>query len=232
MKQDLSRNFDVPAADLQWASPPCPPWSFMNMHGPCGLDTHLGRLMLQLPVLFVAGGAKVMVIEQSPNMLHVHKGRDWMNIKEAFECCGGKVEHYVLDASEYGLKQKRKRLYIVVSQQSLGFSLPVLKKRSSLPLRFDKAGIRAVKPRSKTICAHSGGGDRPYAFKNITLQNGSIRELTMKDMASLQGVPRAFRFPNAMSASKRQLLLGNAVPPLMAKLLLKAVCDGLHAIGE
>ena len=142
------------------------------------------------------------------------------------------MRHYVLDASEYGLKQKRKRLYIVVPQQSLGFSLPILKKRSSLPLRFDKAGIRAVKPRSKTICAHSGGGDRPYAFKNITLQNGSIRELTMKDMASLQGFPRAFRFPNAMSATKRQLLLGNAVPPLMAKLLLKAVCDGLHAIGE
>ena len=223
----------ITQVDVQWASPPCQPWSSVNRIGPFGLSAPAGRLMLKLPALFHASGAAVMLIEQVPNIVHINGGRDFKRIIELFKNDGHTVQHRRIDASRYDLPQKRVRLIITVARKGLRFTLPALVPGHAATGRLKKRlkfrGCCAKAKKTKTIRASGGGSNDQKDYRTVELANGSVHILAVADMLRVQGFPRGFSLPKDMSMTTKQRLIGNAVPPPLVAALLRAVRAGLSA---
>jgi DNA (cytosine-5)-methyltransferase 1 len=78
---------------------------------------------------------------------------------------------------------------------------------------------------SKTIhCAYSF---QPRLFVPINAPNGKfIRELTIKELAQIQGFPKKFKFFGSKNAIIRQI--GNAVPPKLVFEISKKIADYMN----
>lgn len=79
-----------------------------------------------------------------------------------------------------------------------------------------------LKP-SRTLTAHMGKD----TYSHIHYESAQRRTVSVREAARLQSFPDAFRFAGAMNAAFRQI--GNAVPPLLALAVAKAVKQQLDS---
>ena len=167
-------------------------------------------------------------------------------LRERFDHVGW----WVLDAADYGIPQHRKRVFIWAGpkpvsppQTSHGhgmFSHPHVSVSEALNLscgeRVIGGGSNPRKPGraqdrtytdltnrpSTTVTAVRIGNAGPW----VTLDE-ERRLLTLSELALLQGFPEAYPFHGSSSSKRRQI--GNAVPPKMAEVVMRAVLGGKHA---
>ena len=63
---------------------------------------------------------KMFLFENVPGLLSLNEGNLFSEIKKTFERCGYNLDHRILDASDYGVLQKRKRVIVVGVRKDLG----------------------------------------------------------------------------------------------------------------
>ena len=101
--------------DCMWASMPCQ--SFSSIGNRLGISDERGKLSVTFADHLKTAKPRVFVFENSPNLIPINGGYDIGIIEKAMRACGYKLSRYFLDSTEFGLCQKRRRLFIVQTGQ-------------------------------------------------------------------------------------------------------------------
>ena len=112
---DLTRLQEIPEADLVVGGFPCQPFSMSMMmegaHPKRGMFEHVLRVVKQ-------SGARYVVLENVPNIRRT--GADVLeSVVTSLEGLGFEVEQKVLNSADFGLRQRRRRLYIMARRVSI-----------------------------------------------------------------------------------------------------------------
>ena len=97
--------------DIFVGGSPCQ--SFSQMGKRKGLEDTRGTLFYDYARLIKEIQPKVFIFENVPGMLVHDKGRTWETIKKVFFSLGYDIHFEILNASDYGIPQLRKRLFVV-----------------------------------------------------------------------------------------------------------------------
>lgn len=168
--------------DLIIGGPPCQAYSLLGRHDKKMEDDPRTRLYLQYGKFLKEFQPKGFVFENVPGLLSAKKGEHFKNLKEYFGSLGYKVHYKMLDASDYGVLQIRKRLILVgwKTDNDLGYpTLPIHKAQAVVndiltDLPTLKAGevtnISQYQTPTNDYLIESGirTTDEPFVTQNIT----------------------------------------------------------------
>jgi DNA (cytosine-5)-methyltransferase 1 len=205
---------------------------------------------------------KVLFVENVRGMLSAAKGWFFEEQKGLFEDAGYRVHAKLLDASHFGVAQRRMRVFLVGVRTDLiedhgPYSypeathgdeegmLPYVTLRSAIEgMEEWPSGEFSEKPfhghfltrnrkrnwddRSYTVVAHSGhvplhpSGDPMVKVgkDHWKLQGDTNRRLSWRECARIQGLPEIVG--EGASLTEAQRVVGNAVPPPVAKALIES----------
>ncbi|MGB0992235.1 MAG: DNA cytosine methyltransferase, partial [Akkermansiaceae bacterium] len=238
--------------DVVIGGPPCQPFSVgglqMGNEDPRdGFPAFLAAVKKLNP--------KVAMFENVRGMLY--RGRDYLDEIIAYlESLGYQVEIQMLRAVDYAVPQRRERLFVVAHRSQWTAPKPLaqehftagdaikdlLKKLPPNPkfltksmdtyvAKYEKAS-HCKRPRdlhleqsSRTVTCRNLNGATGDMMR-VCLKDGRRRRLTVREGARLQSFPDWFQFSGSEGSQYNQV--GNAVPPLLAKAVAKAVMDCLH----
>lgn len=121
---------NIPAHDILCAGFPCQPFSISGNQQ--GFDDELGRGKLFFNIVKIAKyhQPKILLLENVKNFEKHDNGKSIKRVVSNLNRIGYKVFYKVLCASDYGIPQKRSRIYIVAFRKDLGikkFSFPAPK---------------------------------------------------------------------------------------------------------
>ena len=109
--------------DLLCGGIPCQSWSTAGKL--LGLEDARGKLMYKFKELLHQCEPKCFMIENVKGMLHHDKGASFEKIKDLLACDGKyTIHHKILNANDYGVAQKRERLFIVGVSKECPFEFP------------------------------------------------------------------------------------------------------------
>lgn len=118
-KGDITKikNKDIPAHDILCAGFPCQPFSISGNQK--GFDDKNGKLFFEIVRIARFHKPKLIFLENVRN-LEVHDGGQTLDIiKQKLKSIGYKTFVKVLNASDFGVPQARKRIYIVAFRNNL-----------------------------------------------------------------------------------------------------------------
>lgn len=233
----------IPDHDLLFAGFPCQPFSIIG-NGNGFADTR-GTLFFDIARILEAKRPKGFILENVKRLVSHKSGYTFHRIKTALEKLGYCVDYKILNALDYGLPQKRERVFIVGFYKPMEFIWPQ-KKKDRKPLskilqtKIDQKFLaseyikkrRTEKHQSKyfpSIWHENKAGhisSYPYscalragASHNYLLVNGE-RRLTPREMLRLQGFPDSFKIVVPDGQTRKQA--GNAVPVNLVKAVLES----------
>lgn len=110
--------------DLFVGGSPCQ--SFSTYGKKRGLDDARGTLFYDYARLVSQIRPRVFIYENVKGLLTHDKKRTWMTIKRIFESLDYKIHFQVLNAQDYGLPQKRERIFVVGIRKDIyqGYNFP------------------------------------------------------------------------------------------------------------
>lgn len=190
---------------------------------------------------------KVFVAENVKGLLSDEK-KPLMKIKGEFEALGYEVTAQLYLAADYGVPQMRQRVFIVGTSKkddipSFVHPAPTLTKErwvtakdaigdlESVPESKESGHIWSRAESSLEQGCRKLKADRPSAtiraecHGNIQFHYAKPRRLSMREAARIQSFPDTFRFPAGLRETER--MVGNAVPPILAWYIARAVRDCL-----
>lgn len=103
-------------ADVIIGGPPCQGFSSANRHNIDEMDDPRNRLFFQFIKFVDVIRPKAIVIENVRGIITANKGFAKKRIYQIFEERGYEVTHKILDASQYGVPQKRIRNFFVMTK--------------------------------------------------------------------------------------------------------------------
>jgi DNA (cytosine-5)-methyltransferase 1 len=224
--------------------PPCQDFSSAGFR-----DEGQGRAILSsiFADIVCKVGVPYFVMENVPE---VFKSKTFKIAENIFRSAGYQLTNIVLDASYYGVPQKRKRAFTIGSKTDEDDFLKnaLIKGKASKPMTvfdylgnslginyyfrvprsYQRRGIFSIHEPSPTI----RGVDRPIPKGYKTRPNdpvdiSKVRVLTPKERSIIQTFPSKFEFFG--SKSDQNQMIGNAVPVNLAKFvahtLLEFICN-------
>lgn len=108
--------------DILVGGSPCQSFSQVGHQG--GLEDARGTLFYEFARLINEIEPKVFIYENVRNLLNHDDGNTWKTIKSIFEKLGYKFYFDVLNASDYGIPQTRRRLFVVGFKDKVDFHFP------------------------------------------------------------------------------------------------------------
>jgi DNA (cytosine-5)-methyltransferase 1 len=239
----------IPDHDLLLAGFPCQPFSIIGQMK--GFEDTRGTLFFDIARILKAKRPKAFVLENVKLLVGHNKGRTLARIIETLHDLGYQAIFRVFNALDFGLPQKRERVFIVGFRQPSNFSWPrpdvpmkplseILEKR--VPKRFYASDyIRerrwsVLQPQKEPTIWHEnkGGHISAYPFScalragasyNYLLVNGE-RRLTPRELLRLQGFPESYKIVCNETQTRKQA--GNSVPVPVVEAVLKQVFqDGI-----
>lgn len=226
---------DIPEHDILFAGFPCQAFSICGDQK--GFEDIRGTLFFDIARILQAKRPKAFVLENVKQLVTHNQGKTFQRILETLNNLGYQTHHKILNAIDFGLPQKRERVFIVGFREPRNF-IWQLKKTAMKPLReilenevssiyFASEKIRQNRLKSVegkfvsddyTIWHENKGGNispLPYscalragASYNYLLVNGT-RRLTEREMLRLQGFPDSYKIVCGYQAMRK--LAGNTV---------------------
>jgi DNA (cytosine-5)-methyltransferase 1 len=254
--KDLS-NYDpneVVSADLLIGGFPCQEFSTAGPRK--GLKSERGRLYKALIKYIKTHSPKIVIGENVPGLANIDDGKALKTITSEIEDAGYTVQVWTLYGPNYGLPQRRTRLFIVGVRNDLpGFPTApriVYQENNFKSTRWaiedlEQVDCDSVANQSQYFKASpakkgNGQGDeitpadlpsytiRANAKSRVQFHYRLKRRLTVRECARLQGFPDNFAFPH--SATTNIMQIGNAVPPLLANVVAKSIAKYLNELHE
>jgi len=244
---------DMPAADVLTGGFPCQ--DFASCGPRRGLNSDRGRLYRSMIKYMDHHRPSVVVGENVPGLASLHQGKVLNTIVSDMEDCGYKVEVWRLYAPDYGVPQRRTRLFIVGVRDDLeGFPvIPVpryTQKHRTIKWAIndlssiDDESIPNQSQYFKASRAKKGNGQgdetsdpnkpsytvRANAKSRVQFHYELNRRLTVRECARLQTFPDEFVFQ--YSATTNIMQIGNAVPPLLGYVVAKSLARFLETAHE
>lgn len=114
--------------DLIIGGPPCQAYSLLGRHHKEIENDPRNKLYIQYGRFLKEFRPKGFVFENVPGLLSANKGNHFKNLKIYFKKLGYEVYYEMLDASDYGVLQSRKRIIIVGWLKECDFGFPEIEK--------------------------------------------------------------------------------------------------------
>lgn len=235
-------NDAIPCHDVLLAGFPCQPFSIIG-NGKGFSDTR-GTLFFDIARIIEEKKPKIIVLENVKQLVGHNGGKTLRRILEVLNRLGYYVDYSVFNALNFGLPQKRERIFIVGFIKKVPFVWPqgglamkplseVLEKNppekyyASEYIKRKRHSVR--KPtRQPTIWHENKSGNisvYPYscalragASYNYLLVNGE-RRLTSREMLRLQGFPDSYKIVCTYSQTRKQA--GNSLPIPVAEAVIE-----------
>lgn len=252
----LINEHDIPDHDLLFAGFPCQPFSICGDGK--GFDDTRGTLFFDIARILAAKKPKSFVLENVKQLRGHNNGQTLKHILKTLTDLGYYVDYKILNALDFGLPQKRERIFIVgflnkpssfvwpqvtspyiplesLLEQDVPFSYYASEKIKQN--RIDKVVDKKI-PQQTTIWHENKGGNisaLPYscalragASYNYLLVNGE-RRLTEREMLRLQGFPESYKIACSYQATRKQT--GNSVAiPCVAAVIKSVLQANYHHI--
>lgn len=239
--------------DILHLSPPCQPFS--RAHTREGQNDESNQATLfSIHTLLAKLRPRIVTVEEAEWLVRHHK-QWWTSVVHMFTDHGYSVTWKILNCRDYGIAQNRERVILLASCP--GTSLPEIPPPTHGPAgtaglkRYvtiadtlrdlsrhphathnETTGMYAPKVRSWPAydantfawCITTGGSDgRPGTY-----HPSGKRDFTIRELACLQGFPPDFEFAAGLTPTQCRRQIGNAVPPVLAKVVFKAVREALE----
>ncbi len=233
----------IPDHDILFAGFPCQPFSIIGKGE--GFEDTRGTLFFDIARILDAKRPKAFVLENVKRLVGHDKGRTLKKIFKVLTDLGYYYDYRVLNALDYGLPQKRERVFIVGFHKPVQFQWPA-KQTSYVSLSHiletdvDEKYSASERIRQKRLTKHTpkhnpavwhenkSGNVSSYPFScalragasyNYLLVNGE-RRLTPREMLRLQGFPDSYQIVVSDAQIRKQA--GNAVPVNVVRAVLES----------
>lgn len=236
---------DIPEHDILLAGFPCQAFSIIGDRK--GFDDTRGTLFFEIARILKAKKPMGFVLENVKQLKGNDKGRTLNVILSTLRRLGYDTQYEILNALDFGLPQKRERVFIVGWKTRLNFSwkfnkLKMEPLRRILEKRVNKYyfASKHIKERRKTSVKvdqinhnrptiwheNKSGNISAYEYScalragasyNYLLVNGE-RRLTEREMLRLQGFPDTFKIVHSYATLRR--FAGNSLPIPMANAVI------------
>ena len=117
---DKISNEIIPIVDFAWFSFPCQPFSHINAKKSKEDDWRTTYLYNVLQLVSLSK-PKIFIFENVPPVI---KFKDYRKLKLLLQQLGYRLKEQILNAADFGLPQKRKRLFMVGTIDSLNYQFP------------------------------------------------------------------------------------------------------------
>lgn len=225
---------EIPDHDLLLAGFPCQPFSIIGKGE--GFNDIRGTLFFDIARILKKKKPQAFILENVKQLVGHNKGRTLKRIIGVLrDELGYNVDYRVLNALDFGLPQKRERVFIVGYKKALPFPWP-RKQGSFTPLskilerNVDRKHFVSTRIRNKRKSLHKAtekpaiwhenkaGNISSYPFSCALRANASYnyllvdgeRRLTPREMLRLQGFPDTYKIVVSDAQTRKQA--GNAVP--------------------
>jgi DNA (cytosine-5)-methyltransferase 1 len=226
---------DIPNHDILLAGFPCQPFSIAGKG--LGFSDTRGTLFFNIESILEAKKPQAFLLENVKRLITHDNNQTFKVILERLTNLGYRVYFRVFNSLDFGVPQKRERIYIVGFREEINFDFPrvpgfykplteILEKDEDIPQSYflseemKKKRLKAVKgiPPFPSIWHENIGGNisaLPYSCAlraggsyNYLVVNG-IRRLTDREMLRLQGFPDDFKINIPYSQARK--VAGNTV---------------------
>jgi DNA (cytosine-5)-methyltransferase 1 len=238
----------IPDHDILLAGFPCQPFSIAGKG--LGFADTRGTLFFNIEAIIAEKKPQAFLLENVKRLTTHDDGRTFKVILEKLTGLGYTVYHKVFNSLDFGVPQKRERIYIVGFKKNIQFSFPkppgfykplkdVLQSDAEVPktyflsteLREKRLNNVKGNPPSPTIWHENIGGNisaLPYSCAlraggsyNYLVVDG-LRRLTDREMLRLQGFPDSFKINLPYSQARK--VAGNSVSvPVIAGEMMAAL---------
>lgn len=231
----------IPDHDILLAGFPCQPFSIIGSRK--GFEDARGTLFFEIARILEQKRPKMFVLENVKLLAGHNNGKTLARIIEALRELGYFVDKKILNALDFGLPQRRERIFIVGFRLPANFSWPSEIKpmkplrellEKNVPKKFyaskyiREKRISKLKPTSEPTIWHENKSGHisayPYscalragASYNYLLVNGE-RRLTPREMLRLQGFPDTFKIVCSDNQARKQA--GNSLPVPVAEAVI------------
>jgi DNA (cytosine-5)-methyltransferase 1 len=243
---------DIPDHDILFAGFPCQAFSICGEGR--GFEDTRGTLFFDIARILKAKRPRAFVLENVKQLETHDGGRTLHRIMETLQEIGYDADYRILNALDFGLPQKRERIFIVgflepcyfdwkFERQAMKPLEEVLEKNvsssyfASEQIRQNrKQSVQGKEPKEDLTIWHEnkGGNISPLPFScalragasyNYLLVNGE-RRLTEREMLRLQGFPDSFKIDCSYQATRK--LTGNSVAVPCVKAVINLVINALE----
>jgi DNA (cytosine-5)-methyltransferase 1 len=240
---------DIPDHDILLAGFPCQPFSIIGQMK--GFEDTRGTLFFDIARILEAKRPPAFILENVKLLVGHDHGKTLKKILSSLNNLGYYTEYRVLNALDFGLPQKRERIWIVgflkpnyITWPTGGNSMLPLSKvlEKNVPERFYASEhIRTkrwsvITPTKEPTIWHENKAGHisayPYscalragASYNYLLVNGE-RRLTPREMLRLQGFPETFKITCNESQTRKQA--GNSLPVNVAQAVIAQVFETMQ----
>ncbi len=209
-----------------------------KMIGVQGERSGLYRAMVEVvkrkkPLIFVAENVKGLLLRKNKNSLE--------KVLNDFSNLGYSVNYKLYQAADYGVPQSRERVFITGNLPGIIFEKPqsLLKPNKYITVKkalydlenlsedekinhiWSRAKVSPEQGNRKLKENRVGYTIRAECHGNIQWHYNNSRRISMREAARIQSFPDNFIFKSKLRETERQI--GNAVPPVLAWHLAKAV---------
>lgn len=248
----------VPAYDFLTAGFPCQSFSIIAQNPPrLGIkDEDKGALFEEVCRFLKAHQPKGFLCENVKGILSANRGTAFPIIMRSLRECGYHVMHMLLNARNYGIPQRRERVFVVgfrdvelmdayrppmpTSENTvLG---DVVMTEETVPSKYyfsDKAvaGMRASKPemnkgRIQSLdepCNTVGAHLCKVSLNGtdpVLCIGGRYRRFMPVEVSRIQSFPDSYKLVGTEHSQYKAL--GNAIPPVLAWHVMKSICDAFE----
>lgn len=243
---------EIPDHDILLAGFPCQPFSIAGKG--LGFADTRGTLFFNIEAILRVKQPAAFLLENVKRLTTHDNGQTFTVILNKLKDLGYTIYHKVLNSLDFGLPQKRERIYIVGFRDPLFFKFPkplgyyqplsnVLQDDKEVPQNYflsetvKQKRLNAMKniPPYPSIWHENIGGNisaLPYSCAlraggsyNYLVVNG-IRRLTSREMLRLQGFPDTFKINIPYSQARK--VAGNSVSVPVVKAIAKEIIDTLN----
>jgi DNA (cytosine-5)-methyltransferase 1 len=242
---------DIPDHDILLAGFPCQPFSIAGKG--LGFADTRGTLFFNIEAILEAKKPQAFLLENVKRLTTHDNGLTFATILEKLKGLGYTVYHKVFNSLDFGVPQKRERIYIVGFRNPIHFKFPkplgyyqpltaILQKDEDIPKSYflsdqlKEKRLNAVKgvPPFPSVWHENIGGNisaLPYSCAlraggsyNYLVVNG-VRRLTDREMLRLQGFPDTFKINIPYSQARK--VAGNSVSVPVIKAIAGEIISAL-----
>jgi len=243
---------DIPDHDILLAGFPCQPFSIAGKG--LGFADTRGTLFFNIEEILRIKKPYAFFLENVKRLTTHDNGNTFKVITEKLKGLGYFIHCKVLNSLDYGIPQKRERIYIVGFKEDINFEFPIpvgsfrplnefmesdeLVDKSYFVTNYIKEKrLKHVKgsPQRPTIWHENIGGNisaLPYSCAlraggsyNYLLVNGE-RRLTEREMLNLQGFPKNFKITVPYTQARK--IAGNSVTVPVIKAIAKNIIRSMN----
>lgn len=141
---------NIPPHDVLCAGFPCQPFSVAGKKRGAACPSS-GKLINDVLRIAAHHLPNFIMLENVPNILTIQNGEFWAYIRESLGDLGYEVDYRIYSPHEFGIPQKRNRVFVVASRVGLGhFDWPTAKSGSSKSIKDlinpDAGNVRKIEP--------------------------------------------------------------------------------------